>query len=116
MTYVRLLWLSMRLSTLNELAYRTNFLVQAFESLLGLGTALGGLALVFAHTHTLGGWRPAELLAVLGVYFLVGGAINLVIQPSMQELIDHVWMGTLDFVLTKPEDAQLLVSAQEVQI
>ena len=72
--------------------------------------------MVFAHTETLGGWSPAELLALLGVYFLVGGAINLVIQPSMQRLMEHVRLGTLDFTLTKPEDAQLLVSVQEVRI
>ena len=46
----------------------------------------------------------------------MGGAINLVIQPSMERLIESVREGTLDFTLTKPEDAQLLVSVQAVQI
>jgi ABC-2 type transport system permease protein len=64
----------------------------------------------------LGGWRPDELVALVGVYLLVGGAINLVIQPSMERLIESVREGTLDFTLTKPEDAQLLVSVQAVQI
>jgi ABC-2 type transport system permease protein len=72
--------------------------------------------MVFAHTESLGGWSPSELLALLGVYFLVGGAINLVIQPSMQRLMEQVRLGTLDFTLTKPEDTQLLVSVQEVRI
>ena len=116
MTCVRLLRLSIRLSALNDLAYRTHFVVQVFESLLDLIAALGGLALVYAHTATLGGWRPAELLAVLGVFFLMSGTINLVMQPSMQRLMEDVWLGTLDFILTKPEDAQLLVSVQEVQL
>jgi ABC-2 type transport system permease protein len=74
------------------------------------------LAVVFSHTDTLGGWKPDELLALVGVYLLVGGAINLVIQPSMERLIESVREGTLDFTLTKPEDAQLLVSVQAVQI
>ena len=52
----------------------------------------------------------------MGVYFLVGGAIGLVIQPSMERLIESVREGTLDFTLTKPEDAQLLVSIQGVEI
>jgi ABC-2 type transport system permease protein len=116
MAYLRLLWIFFRIGVLGELAYRVNFVVQLFQSLLGLGTALGGLAVVFSHTDTLGGWRPDELVALVGVYFLVGGAINLVIQPSMELLIESVREGTLDFTLTKPEDAQLLVSVQQVQI
>ena len=40
----------------------------------------------------------------------------MVIQPSMERLIEAVHEGTLDFTLTKPEDAQLLVSIQRVEI
>jgi ABC-2 type transport system permease protein len=116
MTYLRLLWVFFRIGVMGELAYRVNFIVQLFQSLLGLGTALAGLVVVFSHTDTLGGWKPDELLALVGVYLLVGGAINLVIQPSMERLIESVREGTLDFTLTKPEDAQLLVSVQAVQI
>jgi len=116
MRYLRLVWVFVRIGVMGELAYRVNFIVQLFQSLLGLGTALAGLAVVFSHTDTLGGWRPDELLALVGVYLLVGGAINLVIQPSMERLIESVREGTLDYVLTKPEDAQLLVSVQAVQI
>jgi ABC-2 type transport system permease protein len=54
------------------------------------------------------------MLALVGVYFLIGGLINMVIQPGMSALIDSVRNGTLDFTLTKPEDAQLLVSIQKV--
>lgn len=42
--------------------------------------------------------------------------INLVIQPSMQRFMELVRLGTLDFTLVKPADAQLLVSVQQVQI
>ena len=116
MTYLRLLWTFFRVGILSELAYRVNFVVQLFQSLLGLITALGGLAVIFAYTDHLGGWRPDELVALVGVYFLVGGAIRLVIQPSMERLIESVREGTLDFTIIKPEDAQLLVSVQQVQI
>lgn len=116
MTTIRLLWVFFRLGVINELQYRVNFVLQLFQSLLGLGSALAGLGVVFAHTTTLAGWKPVQLLAVLGVYFLVGGAINLVIQPSMQRLMEDVRQGTLDFTLTKPEDAQLLISVRQVQI
>ncbi len=105
-----------RLGILGELEYRANFYLQLFESLMGLAVALGGLAVVFNHTDTLGGWLPDHLLALVGIHILIGGVINMVINPSMQRFMEDVRKGTLDFTLTKPEDAQLLVSVQRVEI
>ncbi len=116
MRYLRLVLVFLRVGTMGELAYHENFLVQLFVVLLELGTALGGLAIVFAHTATLGGWERDEVLALVGIYFLVGGVMRLLIQPSIERLIEAVREGTLDFTLTKPEDAQLLVSVQRVEI
>lgn len=116
MRQLRLLGVFFRLGALNELQYRVHFFVQLLQTLLGLGTALAGLGVIFSHTSNLGGWRSSQLLALLGVYFLVGGAINLVIQPSMQRLMEDVRQGTLDFTLTKPRDTQLLISVRQMQI
>jgi ABC-2 type transport system permease protein len=116
LSYLRLLGVFIRLGVMSELEYRVNFYVQVLRSLIALGTGVAGLAVVFAHTTTLGGWSPAELLVLLGVFFLVSGTINLVVQPSMQRFMEDVRQGTLDFTLTKPEDSQLLVSLRQVQI
>jgi ABC-2 type transport system permease protein len=116
MHYIRLFATYLRLGILNELEYRVNFWVQIFQSALELLVALGGLAVVFSHTETLGGWGPAELLALVGVYFLIGGLISTLIRPSMQRFMEDVRKGTLDFTLTKPADAQMLVSMQRIEI
>lgn len=116
MKFLRLLWVFLRVGVMGEAAYPANFLAHLVDSALELGTALAGLALIFAHTSTLGGWRPDELVALVGVYFLVGGVIGLVIQPGMEQLTEAVRDGTLDFTLAKPEDAQLLVSVWRVEI
>jgi ABC-2 type transport system permease protein len=116
MNYFRLFAVFFRVSVMGELAYRANFFIQLFQSLVELAAALVGLAVIFSHTNTLGGWRPEEVLALVGVFFLVGGVIGLVIQPGMSQFIDSVRDGTLDFTLTKPEDAQLLVSIKRVEI
>ncbi len=116
MRHLRLLYAFFRAGVLEELAYRANFFVHLLESLMELGTALAGLAVIFSHTSNLGGWHPEEVVALLGVFFLVGGAIRLMIQPSMEQLIESVHDGTLDFTLTKPVEAQFLVSVQRVDI
>lgn len=109
-------WLFFRIGALNELQYRVNFFLQLFQSLVALFTALAVLALVFRHTEELAGWSPPELLAVMGVHIAVGGVIRLAIQPNMLRLIEDIREGTLDYALTKPEDAQLLVSVREFRL
>jgi ABC-2 type transport system permease protein len=112
----RLMWLFFRVGAMNELQYRVNFFIQLFQSLVALGIGLVGLALVYSHTPTLDGWVLPELLAVLGVYILMGGLIKATIQPNMQRLLDEIQQGTLDYALTKPADAQVIISVREVRI
>ncbi len=102
----------LRVGALNEMQYRVNFFLSLLQSLIAVGTAIVVLALVFSHTDSLGGWSSDELLVVMGVYVLVGGLIRSVIQPNMQQLMEDVEDGSLDYILTKPEDAQLLVSVR----
>ena len=97
MNQLRVFWTFFRLGALNELAYRVNFITQFFQAFISLALALGGLAVVFNQTDTLGGWLPAELMALVGIYLLVGGLINLMIQPSMQRFMEDIRLGTLDY-------------------
>jgi len=116
MNYVKLIRVFFRINVAGELAYRINFFVNIFQSILGLGTALAGFAIIFSFTDTLGGWKPDEILALVGVYVLIGGIIRFAIQPGMEQLIQSVRDGTFDFTLTKPEDAQLLTSIGRIGI
>jgi ABC-2 type transport system permease protein len=116
MKYLRIFWLYFRIGAMGEMQYRFNFFLQLFQSLLRLGMAIGGFAVVFSYTDTLGGWLPDEVLALVGVYTLVGGLIGLVVYPSMEQFITSVRDGTLDFMLVKPAEAQLLNSLQSVDI
>ncbi len=111
-----LLWLSLRLGILNALQYRVNFVIQLVRSVVGLGTALAGIAVVFGQTDDLAGWSREEIVAVLGVFWLVGGLVGLVTRPSMEALMEGVRLGTLDFTLVKPADSQVLVSVNRVEV
>ena len=113
---LRLAALFLRFGVMNELQYRANFFVAAFQSLLAVAVGLIVLALVYSHTTLLNGWTQSELLVILGVQILLGGVVHATIQPNMQRLVDEVRDGKLDFALTKPEDAQTLVSIRDVQI
>ncbi|MGH3136509.1 MAG: ABC transporter permease [Gaiellaceae bacterium] len=116
MNAIRVSWLYFKLGVLNELQYRVNFFVSLLQMAIALVTGLVVLALVYSHTEELNGWTQPELLCVLGIQILMGGLIRSSIQPNMTRLIGEVGDGKLDFTLTKPEDAQVLVSVREVRI
>ena len=109
-------WLFFRIGSMNELQYRANFFIQLLQSAVAVGTAIVVLALVYSHTDDLNGWSESELLVVMGIQILLGGVIQTSIQPNMQRFMEEVRDGKLDFALTKPEDAQVLVSIRDVRI
>jgi ABC-2 type transport system permease protein len=116
MEAIKLSFNYLRIGILNEFQYRVNFFIQILQSFIALITGLIGLNLVFSQTSDLGGWSKAELLAVMGVFILMGGVIRSAIQPNMERIMDDIRNGTLDFLLTKPADAQLLASIREFRL
>jgi ABC-2 type transport system permease protein len=103
-----------RLGLLNIMQYRTDFFVSLINVLITLGTQLLGLQVIFGQTEDLRGWTHSDLVVLVGIHLLVGGLLGLVIQPSMQALMEGIRLGTFDFVLTKPVDSQLFTSVQKV--
>jgi ABC-2 type transport system permease protein len=106
----------LRIGILNEFQYRANLYIQILQTFIALATGLIGLQLVFSQTTDLGGWTQPELLAVMGVFTLIGGVIRSAIQPNMERLMEEIREGTLDYALTKPADAQLLVSIRDFRL
>lgn len=113
---MRLAWLHLRIGVMNEFQYRANFVIQLLQSLVAIATGLIVLALIFRQTSTLEGWTQPQLLVVMGVFTIVGGLIGFAIEPNMGRLMTDVQKGTFDYLLTKPADAQLLVSVREFRL
>ena len=114
--HINLVYTFLRIGILDELQYRANFFIQLLQTAFQLTVSLGGLAVVFQHTDDLGGWQAMELVALLGIYFMMRGAIYTIVSPSLELFMQDVRMGTLDYTLIKPVDAQFLVSIRRVSI
>jgi ABC-2 type transport system permease protein len=116
MNAVRVSWLFLKVGVMNELQYRVNFVVQLLQSAITLVAALAVLALVYSQTDELNGWSQSEILCLTGIQILMLGVIRMFVEPNMSRVIDEVREGTLDYALTKPEDAQVLASVREIRI
>lgn len=97
---------------LNIVQYRSDFVIAVLNAVVSLVTQLLGLSVIFANTTDLRGWTAEDLLVLIGIHFFISGLVGLVIRPSMEALMEGIRLGTFDFTLTKPADAQLLASTR----
>lgn len=104
----------MRASLAVAMQYREDFWLDAFTGLLrALGT-LAPIALVFGHRSEVMGWSAPEITLVVGLYFLMQGVLAGLVEPNLGEVVEAIRSGSLDFLLLKPADAQLLASVRRL--
>ncbi len=104
-----------RTSLALTLQYRLEVLGEGLLSMLWLATALVPVWVVFGKRGAVEGWSYPEMLLVIAWFTLLKAFLEGTINPSLLAVIAHVRQGTLDFVLLKPADAQLLVSFSKVE-
>jgi ABC-2 type transport system permease protein len=122
---LRIARVQLRLSLLLSMQYRWDFIGQGAMQLLWL--ALSAVPLLVAYkaraaalggdllTTEISGWGFYPAAMVFGFFFLLKAVLDGVINPSLVSAVDQIRKGTLDFLLLKPADAQLLVSLARVE-
>ena len=113
MRYLRLIPRFIQVSFQEEAAYRSNFFIGLFSSILNLATGILGIVVLFGRIETIHGWNMASTLALLGVYLIVSALRGLFIGPGFEVLAGmegDIWSGKFDFTLLRPINTQLLVS------
>ena len=116
MRYLRLLALFARAELQFAIEYRANLLLDLFEDVVIVVSSLAAVLVLFAHTGVINGWTLPQMIVLLGVYYLIQGINSVVFEASFERFMEHVRMGTLDFILIKPANSQFMVSARHVQI
>lgn len=114
MRALRILGALWRASLLTAMQYRSDFVLGLGMSLLWALWTLAPLFFVFEHTDTVAGWEWPQVLLVMAFFLGLRGLLDGVVDPNLRTLVERVRTGTLDFVLLKPADAQLLVSFSRV--
>jgi ABC-2 type transport system permease protein len=107
---LRTLGASWRVSLLTATQYRGDFLLTTLMSVGWAAWTLLPLYFVYRQTPSVAGWSPWEALLVMAFFLLLRGVLDAFIEPNLRGLVEKVRDGTLDFVLLKPADAQVLVS------
>lgn len=116
MRILRLIPRFIQVSFLEEAAYRSNFFIGLFSSILNLVTGILGIMILFGQIESIQGWSLSATLALLGVYLIVTALRGLFIGPGLEALAGmdgEIWAGKFDFVLLRPLNTQALVSLRK---
>jgi ABC-2 type transport system permease protein len=116
MRILRLIPRFIQVSFQEEAAYRSNFFIGLFSSILNLVTGVLGIIILFGQIESIQGWSLSATLALLGVYLIVTALRGLFIGPGLEALAGmdgEIWAGKFDFVLLRPLNTQALVSLRK---
>lgn len=104
----------LRASLLTGLQYRADFLADSLTGVLRAAATAAPLGLVYLHRDEVMGWSAPDAALVLALFLIMQGIVGGLVEPNLGEVVDGVRNGTLDLILLKPADAQLLVSLRRL--
>jgi len=114
--YLRLWRIFFTHSLIQDLEYRLNWWMNAFNSLLSLGSSALVLAVVFTQSESIGGWTFDQALTLLGVYLFIEGVTTVFLVPNLNRVPQYVRKGELDYLLLKPIAARFIVSTRYASV
>jgi ABC-2 type transport system permease protein len=113
--YLGLLAVQLRISVASAMAYRANFVIEGVMSLVWMTITLIPLAVVYESRASVAGWDAPSALIVMAYFMAVRAVLEGMITPSLVDLVEKIRHGSFDYVLLKPLDAQVMVSASRYE-
>lgn len=114
MYYIKLFGTLLKLNIQQELAYRTDAIVNLLVMLMWTGWELASLAIIFSNAQTLGGWTLGHLITLLGVFRLIAGLMFAIVFPNTEKFNQGMRDGSLDYTLLQPAPSLFLITFTRV--
>jgi ABC-2 type transport system permease protein len=115
-SYARLLLVFARTELQYALEYRANLVLDLVEQAVIITTSLAAVLVLFSHTGVINGWTLGQMIVLLGVYYMIQGLNAVIFEGSFERFMEHVRLGTLDFILIKPISSQFIVSTRHIRV
>lgn len=100
-------------SFVRELEFKVNFYARILENAMWSLFSIMLVLVIYRNTDSVAGWTSTDAFALIATHYLIG-ACSYLIFPSLSEIPQHVRMGTLDFIITRPIDSQFWVSLRRI--
>ncbi|MEY2725328.1 MAG: hypothetical protein RLZZ458_1195 [Planctomycetota bacterium] len=114
MFHLRLLCLLARNSLIREMMFPANFLIQVVTRLFWFAARIVLFQLIYLETDSIREWSRDEYFAFMATGMLINSLVEAFFMPNCAAFCESIRTGRLDLVLTRPVDAQFLVSLQRI--
>jgi ABC-2 type transport system permease protein len=91
--------------------FRANFSAKVVQNVVWMGFFVLVILVVYGNTKSVAGWGEGDAI-VLGATCFLMNAVATALFFSLMEIPQHVRLGTLDFIVTKPIDSQFWISTR----
>lgn len=98
-------------SFVREMEFRANFYAKVAQNVVWMGFFVLIILVVYGNTKSVAGWNKGDAM-ILGATCFLMNAVTTALFFSLMEIPQHVRLGTLDFIITKPIDTQFWVSTR----
>lgn len=103
-----------RVALMTAAAYRASFLVDLLVGAVSSVALVLPLVFVYDHATTVAGWSFHEALLVTAFFLVLQGLVGTFVEPNLSAVVEGIRKGSLDYLVLKPVDAQLVASFQRI--
>lgn len=105
-----------RAAVQRDLEFRGNFVLSLLTSFLLFATGIFVVMAFFDEGRSFRGWSLHDMVLLFGVYQTALGIVLVVFRPGLSQMSEFVRTGQLEYILTRPIDAQIYVSFSYVDL
>jgi ABC-2 type transport system permease protein len=110
--YWQIFWQFRRIQLMRMMEYRGDFIFWTIVSVFWTGFNFLFFGIIVTMSGTIAGWNEYQLYLLLATFTIIDAFTWSFFYQNMSEYTESVFSGKLDLLLTKPLDAQFLLSFQ----
>lgn len=114
MKTARILFYNFKISILNEMAHKINFIMRCLSDSVYFIIYYIFYTVIFSYVPNINGWGKYEVLLLMGTFHILISLFLGVLFPNLGQIPGLVKSGQLDSYIVKPVNSQLLVSTHSV--
>lgn len=108
--YLKVILSLMSFSFKRYLEHRWNTFGSIISSAISFALVLLFISILFSKTNAINGWSKEEIFFFAGVFQVFSSVFSFLFLRSINFLPNYIRRGDLDLILTKPVNAQILLS------
>ncbi len=110
---ILILW---KATIIQAMEYRVSFLFAIIANFADFSFGLLQYVVFFTAAKSIAGWNSDQILTLYAVFMFIFALHFILLYPNLIEMGEMVNRGTLDLLLTKPVNSQIVLSLKKISL